>query len=366
LEIVLGTYHLGLGGVESYTLTVAEQLQRLGHDVTIFGVQPGPASEVAQGRGVPLVVDAGGLPPRCDVLFAQDAIAAHTLVERYADTPLVFAAHAEEYDFCTPPQIAGFAQAVVVLHDRVARYVHSLAVVPEVVRMRQPVDAKRFYPRSPLNERPCRALVLGNWMQADRRRLLRDACDELGIDLLEHGAKSEYTRTPELELADVDIVFGKARVIVEAMASGRAAYVFDHNGGDGWVTPDRYALLESDNFGGQAEVTATTPGRLREDLGRYDQAMGTANRDLAVANHSASRHGRELVRLFAGLAPQVERPDAPVRELARVTRLQWETEGRAALLEAEVLRLRAQVREQPRPRIALHLRRRKDPRANSV
>jgi hypothetical protein len=232
--------------------------------------------------------------------------------------------------------------------------------------MRQPVDAKRFYPRSPLNERPRRALVLGNWMQADRRRLLRDACGEAGIDLGEHGAKSEYTRTPELELADVDIVFGKARVIVEAMASGRAAYVFDHNGGDGWVTPDRYELLESDNFGGQAEARATTRERLREDLRRYDQAMGTANRDLAVANHSASRHGRELVQLFSGLAPQVERPDAPVRELARVTRLQWETEGRAAWLEAEVLRLRAQVREQPRARIALHLRRRKDRRARSV
>ena len=43
MEIVIGTYHLGLGGSESYTLTVAEQLQRLGRDVTIFGVQHGPA-----------------------------------------------------------------------------------------------------------------------------------------------------------------------------------------------------------------------------------------------------------------------------------------------------------------------------------
>ena len=43
MEIVVSTYHLGLGGTESYTLTVAEQLQRLGHDVTVFYVEPNRA-----------------------------------------------------------------------------------------------------------------------------------------------------------------------------------------------------------------------------------------------------------------------------------------------------------------------------------
>jgi hypothetical protein len=343
VEIVLGTYHLGLGGCESYTLTVAEQLSRLGHDVTIFGVQPGPAEEVARDRGLEIRLHTEELPERCDVLYAQDAIAAYQLVDRYPETTLVYAAHADEYDFCTPPQLPGFVQAVVVLHDRVARYVRSLAVLPEIVRLRQPVDVKRFYPRTALNERPARALVLGNWLQPDRRRLLLRICAEANIDCREYGAKGTYTRSPELELAATDVVFGKARVIVEAMASGRAAYVFDHNGGDGWVTPERYELLEADNFGGQAEPVATDLARLRDDLAAYDSGMGPANRDLAVANHSASRHGHELVALFERLAPRVERIDAPVREFSRLARLQWVSEGRAVELGAQVLQLRGEL-----------------------
>jgi len=345
VEIVIGAYHLGLGGTESYTLTTAEQLQRLGHDVTILGVQPGPAIELAHDRGLQLVLHEDELPQTCDVVFAQDAITAYQLAERYREAALVVAAHADEYDFCTPPQLPGLVQAVVVLNERLARHVRALGVVPEVVRLRQPVDVKRFYPRIALHEQPKRALLLGNWVQADRRRLIVKACTDVGIECYERGATSgSYTRQPELELMSADVVFGKARVIVEAMASGRAAYVFDHNGGDGWVTPERYQLLEADNFGGQAEPVATDRARLCADLVLYDAAMGPANRDLAVANHSASRHAHELVALFDRLAPRTERPDAPLRELSRLTQLQWVSEGRVADLSAQVLQLRAEVR----------------------
>jgi glycosyltransferase involved in cell wall biosynthesis len=344
VEIVIGTYHLGLGGVESYTLTVAEQLQRLGHDVSILGVKPGPAVDVAAARGLELVLDQARLSERCDVAFAQDAITAYQLGERFPEAPLVYAAHADEYDFCTPPQLPGFVQAVVVLNDRIARHVRSHAIVPEVVRLRQPVDAKRFYPRIPLHERPRRALLLGNWVQADRRRLILTACASAGIECREYGATfGAYTREPELELAATDIVFGKARVIVEAMAAGRAAYVLDHNGGDGWVTPERYELLEADNFGGQAEGVAIDEARLTSDLSEYHSGMGPANRDLAVANHSASRHAHELVALFERLGGRTERSPAEARELSRLARLQWVAEGRVVELTAEVLRLRVEV-----------------------
>ncbi len=345
MEIVIGTYHLGLGGTESYTLTVAEQLQRLGHGVTILGVQSGPAIELAHALGLQVVLREEELPQDCDVVYAQDSITAYQLAECYPLAPLVVAAHADEYDFCTPPQLPGLVQAVVALSERLSRHVRSLGVVPEVVRLRQPVDVKRFYPSIALHDQPQRALLLGNWVQADRRRLVLEACAEAGIECRERGSTSgSLTRRPEVELASTDIVFGKARVIVEAMASGRAAYVFDHNGGDGWVTPERYELLEADNFGGQAEPVATGRERLRADLALYDGAMGPANRDLAVANHSASRHAHALISLFDRLAPRTERIDAPLRELSRLTRLQWVSECRVVDLKAEVLQLRAEVK----------------------
>jgi hypothetical protein len=345
VQIVVGTYHLGLGGIESYTLTVAEQLQRLGHDVTVFYVELGPGLELGQDRGLQVRQREDELPATCDVVFAQDAITAYQLADRYPSTPQVMAVHADEYDFTTPPQLSGVVTAVVVLNDRVQRQVRALGHIPEIVRLRQPVDTKRFYPRTGLSAPAKRALLLGNYVDHDRRDLLFRACAEAGIEVRQLGATSgRWASQPELELCTADIVFGKARVIVEAMACGRAAYVYDHNGGDGWVTNERYEVLERDNFGGQAEPTVTDLARLSADLAAYTPELGQANRDLAVANHSASRHGQELVDLFSRVAAAPrERSEAPLREMSRLTRLQWASEARATGFAAEVLRLRAEL-----------------------
>jgi hypothetical protein len=103
-------------------------------------------------------------------------------------------------------------------------------------------------------------------------------------------------------LNDADIVVGKARVIVEAMVCGRAAYVFDKFGSDGWVTTDSYARLEADNFSGQTGTPPVGVARFCSDLELYRPDMDAANRELAVVNHSANRHAIELVELFERLA----------------------------------------------------------------
>jgi glycosyltransferase involved in cell wall biosynthesis len=344
MQIVMSFYALNLGGTESYVLTVAEQLQRLGHDVTLFSVELGPNAAVARDRGLELRNRADELPPSCDVLYTQDSVTAYELAERYPETPHIYAAHADEYDLVTPPQVPGVVQAVVVLNDRLERQVRALAVAPEVVRLRQPVDVKRFYPRAALRDPPQRALILSNYLSHDRVELVYRACADAGIECRQIGAPTGVsTDEADVELCRADIVFGKSRVIVEAMASGRAAYVYDHNGGDGWVTPERYDLLEADNFGGQAEATATDHERLRRDLAAYSTQMGPANRDLAVANHSARGHAHELVEVFERFAGRHERIDAPLAELSRLARLQWANEVRAVHLAAENQRLRDQL-----------------------
>jgi hypothetical protein len=120
-------------------------------------------------------------------------------------------------------------------------------------------------------------------------------------------------------------VIGKARVIVEAMACGRAAYVYDHNGGDGWITPDTYARHAADNFAGQSTKDVIDAARLRRDLAEYSPEMGVANRDLAVLHHSAARHAHELVELFRGLVPRARLAPDALAELARLAALQWDT-----------------------------------------
>ena len=346
VEIVIGQLHLGaVGGAETYVLTVAEQLQGLGHGVTVFSLELGQSAALGLERGLEIRGSEDELPEACDIVLANDSVTAYRLADHYPTAAMVFVVHADEYDLSVPPQVPEVVQAVVVLHDRVARRVRALGYVPEVVRLRQPVDTKRFLPRTPLRDPARRVLMLGNWVSGDRRDVVFEVCASVGLQCEHRGSRGGggSTLEPEIELCRADIVIGKGRVIIEAMASGRAAYVYDNNGGDGWVTPDRYALLEADNFGGQAEPTIIDAERLRRDLAGYSRLMGPANRDLAFVNHSANRHAQSLVELFQRLVPVEQRVVAPLREMARLVRVGWLSEWRAVHWADEAQRLRAEL-----------------------
>jgi hypothetical protein len=337
VEFILGCQHFAsIGGTQTYLLTVAEQLQRLGHAVTVVTEQRGDMAELAERRGCDVVL-ASAAPVRCDGILTRDGVMASELAAAYPGVPHLFVAPSEYFDFQLPPPVVDAVSTAIALSDRIEDRLRALAVELPVVRLTHPVDVRRFSPRAPLRTPPRRLLMLGNYLRGDRRGLVTGVCDDLGIEWVQIGAHGSLATTdPVAEIGAADIVVGKARAIVEAMACGRAAYVMDAFGTDGWVTPDRYAALEADNFAGRTERTALTAERLRDDLLAYRPAMGVANRDLAIAGHSAGRHAEALVAEWRRAGA---RPAASPSELERVgqlERLLARTEGELGLLQTDV------------------------------
>ena len=115
--------------------------------------------------------------------------------------------------------------------------------------------------------------------------MLVQVCEELDLELIQLGASSTPTISPEVEIAEADVVIGYGRVILEAMAMGRAAYVWDYMGGDGWVTPETYPVMEADGFNGCATDTTIDIKRLHSDLAGYRTDLGQLGADLVAANH---------------------------------------------------------------------------------
>jgi hypothetical protein len=343
MEIVLGMYRLANpGGSEHYTLTVADQLQRLGHGVTIFVEEEnGPMADLARKRGLRLTTAVEQLPDHADALYAQESITAYRLAARYANAPLAYAVHSAAYDLSIPPQIPGLVSAFVCLYTRAEERARAVAVKAEVVRLRHPVDTQRFLPRGSLREPPRRVLVLGNYLSGDRARVIDEACSEAGIEVAHVGVHhGNQVLEADALINDADIVVGKARVIVEAMACGRAAYVYDAFGSGGWVTPESYPRFEPDSFSGHTTTRVIDRAGFRQDLDLYRPEMGAVNRELAFINHSAQRHAIELVELFERLGPRRPQPSPPLDELARLVRVQWQTEQRALGLAGEAAQLR--------------------------
>jgi hypothetical protein len=311
------------GGTETHLVTIGEQLLRLGHEVVLFSPELGPFAEHARRRGLD-VAGPDELPRECDVVFAQDALVVYELAERYPAAFTVFRICGDVFDFQSPPQLEGLVDLVVVLSDRYARLARACAIGPRLLRLRIPVSDDRLVPTGPIRARPRRAVVLGNY--ADRIDVVRETWERRGIQVTQvGGARQRYDLAAAL--GGADIVVAKSRAALDAMACGRAVYVYDTFGGDGWVTPEAYSAFEADHFAGLATDRVIGAAELDEDLGAYRREMGVANRDLVLQHHRA--RDRVLALLDALAVPGVPRPAAPLHELARLTALQWSWESSA-------------------------------------
>jgi hypothetical protein len=350
MRLLLATNHLGLGGSESYLITVAEQLDRLGHEVALYSPEPDAGAEVAAERGIALVdaprLDAG----EYDAALVQDAGVSLQVADACPGVPQLFVAHSAKFDLQAPPQLDGTIGAVIALNDRVAARMRSFATEVEVVRLRQPIDVERFTQRAELPEVPREALLLSNAPNADRVAMLEAACAAAGLRLTRLGGRWGQVKDIRPALAAAEIVIGYGRSVLEAMACGRAAYVYDWKGGDGWVTPESYPAIEADGFAGGSCGKVFDAARLARDLGAYSASMGPVNHDLVMTNHRASVHAQELLGLIGRLAESPVRPRAPLQEMARLVRLEWRARSDVHALSHENAHLRGLLTESDKGR----------------
>jgi hypothetical protein len=335
MELVLGTQQLiGFGGSDTYLVTVAEQLQSLGHEVSVHAVDQGEAVEGARRRGVRVASAGHELPTRCDAVLVEDRVAAYELADRYPGVPHVFVMHSDVSVTAVPPQLEGVTTAVVALSGRTERCARALAHQPELVRLTQPIDTERLVPAGGLDDAPRRVLLAGDGIRGQRRELLVQTWAEMGLECLEE---------PRLDMARADIVVGRGRTILEAMARGRAAYVVGGDGCDGWVTAERYPSLEADGFEGRADPETLDRERLRRELAAYRPEMGFVNRELVAMHHGSGPHAQRLVELL-GRGGSTADPESPrLNEMARLVRESWMLESSAASMRGQLEDLSAEL-----------------------
>ena len=264
-------YHR-VGGTETYVHTVAEQLQRLGHQVRVYSPRLGDMAQLTRGRGVDVVSRLEDLGEPDDVVLAQDAATSYELAGLWPEVPQVYVCHSNAV---RPPAAAsgqgdrpgGRGDEQTVEAPRGPHWTRTCVWSGCASRSTRSGSRPAGEPAA----RPRRALLLGNYLEGEARRLLVDTWSELGR---RGGRRSAGNATPVLQpqddIARADIVVGKGRAVLDAMSCGRPAYVYDVYGADGWVTPDTYDAIEADAIAGQALPGVVDADRLRADLAAYD------------------------------------------------------------------------------------------------
>lgn len=331
-----------VGGSETYLATLAENLLRLGHDVRIYTRVAGDMAMLARQRGLTVVDRTDDLGEPANAVLTQDGVVAHDLAAAWPEVPQVFVCHSSLFDFQQPPLAPGIAQKVIVLNDRVRRRVEALNGDVEVVRLTQPIDTQRFSPHSLPLDRPKRALLLSTYLDGAPRRALEVAWGAAGIELVSLGI-DDVDLAPEHLMGTVDVVVGKGRAVIEAMSCGRPAYLYDSFGGDGWVTPDNYHLIESDGFTGQQGGRTPDTVQLAADLDAYDPDWGRLGRELVLRHHDARQHAHAVLEVLGGLAATTGRSPTLETEVGRQIGLRWSAEATLFQLRAEMRRTAARA-----------------------
>jgi hypothetical protein len=227
------------------------------------------------------------------------------------------------------------------MSDRVERRVRALDVPYEILRLRQPIDTERLVPRGAPRKRPERALLLGNYLQGDARQVLVETWAAAGVEVVQVGQPAGSSLQPEDDIEAADIVVGKGRALLDAMACGRPAYLYDAWGTDGWMTAESYPLMEAGAFAGESLPNVVGKDQLRRDLEVYDPLMGQVNRGLITNNHQVGTHVEQLVALLRRLAPGAAPASTPHRELARLVRRRWQAELELFVLRGQIGSLQA-------------------------
>ncbi|MBJ7356928.1 hypothetical protein [Nocardioides sp.] len=363
MHVVMATPHLvDVGGSETYLYTVAENLVRLGHEVTVHAPVLGAMAEQVRGVGA-TVVDESGLPEACDAVLVQDVGTAYAMADRWPGQPQVYVAHSAYFDLQLPPLVPVPGSVVVVMSDRVGARVGALPGTFETVRLRQPIDAVRLSPRGTVSARPRRAVLLGNYLRGEARDALVEAWSAAKVRVVQVGVMTRPTLDVAAAVADADIVVGKGRAVLDAMACGRPAFVYDVFGADGWVTAASYDAFEADAFAGQSQAAVLDRDGLVRALDHYDPAMGRVNRELILKHHQDRKHAEALVGIFRRLTPGGGDGPTEAAELARLSRLRWKAELEAEALRGQVGELTGRLQEAQEKLYLSEQRRRRRARA---
>jgi hypothetical protein len=328
-------------GSELYLLDLATRLLARGHSPIAYSPRLGRVAASLRNATIPVVDDLGAIGEPPDLIHGQHHLAAMTALLHFPGVPALFVCHGWQPWEETPPRFPRILRYVAVDFTTRERLVSEQGIPPERVEVvLNFVDLERFRPRSPLPEKPRRALVFSN--QASERTFLpavRQACARFGIALDVAGvASGSSLEKPEDSLPAYDLVFAKGRAALEGMAVGLAVVLCDEAGTGPLVTSRELDRLRPLNFGIRTLRNPVTPDVLASQIARYDpaDAAEVSRRIRATAGIEAAVD--RMIEIYEGvLATHRERGNPPAGEESRAAAayLHWLSpyvEERARLL----------------------------------
>lgn len=267
-----------VGGTETFTFTLIQELLRQGHKVEYYTRRKGQVSErIEQELGVRFKTRRS-----YDIVFAN-----HNKIVRklyfLTNSPIIQTIHGISPKVERP---SIFADKYVAISDEIRDFLKSKYKIDATI-IYNGINCNKYYSIYPIHNNLKSVLSLSQSEQANI--LLREVCKDLDIKFLEANKQGNTIVTEVLDIInEVDLVVGIGRSAYDAMACGRPVVIFDHrkymgNKGDGYVNENINEILYN-NCSGRTYNKTYTKELLIEEFKKYDKKEGNFLREFALDN----------------------------------------------------------------------------------
>jgi len=252
MKILITNHSLNsYGGTETWTITMGEELERLGHTVHVYP---------ADGRDNITPFD------RYDESHYDLALVNHNIcLEEFRDADnidrIIFTSHGVIPDLEQPVNGADFYVSISEeVRDNLTEQGYDSAII------RNPIDMDKFKPTREINSKLSNVVFMSNY-QGDALKTIQRACE--GLNLRVWG-KDNQTNDVVSEFNWADLVIGLARTAYEAMSMNRNVIIYDHNGADGFASPESVFDYRKKNCSGRTNAYRLDADDLENFFSGYD------------------------------------------------------------------------------------------------
>lgn len=272
LRILLGNNTLALlAGSETWTLTLALALKKLGHSVSCFAPDLGVISDKLKEAGIPCYSEIGAEGPKTfsyvleekveheyDVIISNHHHIVEYLRSQFPRTPIISTIHGiihfDEGGAKAPEHPAlnsGVAQFVAVSEEVQTLLQTKYGIDSTIIR--NFFDVSHYAAMRPANETPKQFLLNTNYSGKDEPLVMavRDAAKHYGAKVAAVGENFMLSADISKILEESDVVFGMGRSVLEGVAAGRLGIVHGRWGTGGPVVESNIEQLRCYNFSGR-------------------------------------------------------------------------------------------------------------------
>ena len=319
-----------LAGSETWTLTLAMEFKRLGHEITAYSPDLGLIAAKMEAAGIKCVKEltgssAGGAKPfdpyfsseegEFDVIICSHHEITKYLHSKFPNIPIIAMCHGIIHK---GPESGRIYPEHPVTEFKVDQYLAPSEEVQELLKTGYNIDAKiirqffdleRFKKVGKLPKQPKTILVNSNYwgVQDDINQVIKEVADHYNAKFIGVGANFAPTYETDEIIKDVDIVFGMGRSVLEGACMGKIGVVHGRWGTGGVINPESIKILRKTNFSGrpeqgQGQGLLFTAGKIVEEIdAAWKQKTVDEMRKIVEKEHNVKTAAKEFIKIAEGL-----------------------------------------------------------------